>query len=152
MIFRLVRKHRSIRKPRIVRIFGVYFAIRIVLEMELCTSPHNSPQGYALATVPEATASEEASVCRICLETVSYQNQESGISVKLGCLCSASGGDLMHRECASQWFGNTRCSTTCEVCSEEAVGLPLDIQSQIRCEQAGYAQNTHSGIKTKPTA
>ena len=46
--------------------------------------------------------------------------------------CSASGNDLMHRQCASMWFGDTRQSTTCEVCREEAVGLPSEVKGRIR--------------------
>ena len=41
-------------------------------------------------------------------------------------------GVSRHRECASQWFGGTRHSLICEVCNEEAIGLPTEIKNRIR--------------------
>ncbi|GAX73859.1 hypothetical protein CEUSTIGMA_g1309.t1 [Chlamydomonas eustigma] len=89
--------------------------------------------------------------CRICLDSLNASDLSSGLAIKLGCRCSASGFDVMHRSCAAQWFGSIHQSSKCEVCSSEAVGLPTDVKDKIR---SGTSSTTslHPGPEAAPIA
>ncbi|KAG2498868.1 hypothetical protein HYH03_003060 [Edaphochlamys debaryana] len=75
--------------------------------------------------------------CRVCLDPVTPSELASGAAIMLGCRCG-SGLDRLHRPCAERWFRGVRCSTTCEVCGEEAAALPQRIKAEIRWQQLLY--------------
>lgn len=63
-----------------------------------------------------------SSICRICLDEIPDDSEESEGVVRLGCGCRSN--DRMHLECATAWFTVARQNHTCEICNQLVTGLP----------------------------
>ncbi|GMH33123.1 hypothetical protein BSKO_00957 [Bryopsis sp. KO-2023] len=91
---------------------------------------HRKKKKPARSGVRKSRSRGHSLQCRICMDSVSERDFVNEKALRLGCKCT-DGLDVTHTSCARKWF-KIRKNTTCEICEEEAIGLPKPIRKEIR--------------------